>query len=143
MGATYDGDVFAWANEQAALIRARRFDALDLDNIAEEIESVGRSEQRELINRMAVLLAHLLKWQAQPGYRGRSWELTIAEQRIRLDRVLAENPSLWPRLADQAWISGAWKQGVVLARRETGLDDFPEACPWALGDVIRDGWMPA
>lgn len=142
MGATYDGDVFAWANEQAALIRARRFDALDLDNVAEEIESVGRSEQRELISRMAVLLAHLLKWQAQPGYRGRSWELTITEQRIRLDRVLTDNPSLRPRLVEQAWISGAWKQGVVLARRETGMDDFPAACPWALEDVIRDGWLP-
>lgn len=63
---TYDTDIVAWAQEQARLLRAGRFDALDIEHIAEEIEDVGKSEQRELENRMAVLLAHLLKWQHQP-----------------------------------------------------------------------------
>ena len=73
--------VLAWANEQAALLRAGNFGLLDLERIAEEIEDVGRSEQRELESRMAVLLMHLLKWQYQPSHRGVSWQMTLKEQR--------------------------------------------------------------
>ena len=72
MTATYEKDVIAWANEQAALLRAGRFSALDIEHIAEEIEDVGKSERREFVSRMAVLLAHLLKWQYQPERRGAS-----------------------------------------------------------------------
>lgn len=70
MGTSYEKDVVAWAKEQAALLRAGQFSALDIEHLAEEIEDVGKSEQRELANRMAVLLAHLLKWQCQPERRG-------------------------------------------------------------------------
>ena len=73
MSVAYEKDIVAWANEQASFIRAGRFDLLDLENIAEEIEDVGKSEQRELESRMAVLLAHLLKWEFQPERRGVSW----------------------------------------------------------------------
>ena len=84
MSTRYETDVMAWANEQARLIRAGRFDLLDLEHIAEEIKDVGKSEQRELANRMAVLLAHLLKWQYQPDRRGSSRVRTIKEQRKRV-----------------------------------------------------------
>ena len=83
----YEADIMAWAQEQARLLRARRFDALDIEHLAEEIEDVGKSEQRELENRMAVLLAHLLKWQHQPARRGSSWA-TIRHQRQRIGRRL-------------------------------------------------------
>ena len=79
MSTAYKTDIIAWANEQAAFIRAGRFDLLDLENIAEEIEDVGKSEQRELASRIAVLLSHLLKWQFQSGRRGASWQRTIKE----------------------------------------------------------------
>jgi len=69
----YETDIVAWANEQAQLVRAGRFELLDLEHIAEEIEDVGKSEQRELASRMTILLAHLLKWQFQPEQQGRSW----------------------------------------------------------------------
>ena len=69
MNIAYEKDIVAWANEQAGFIRARRFDLLDLENIAEEIEDVGKSEQRELESRMAVLFAHLLKWKFQSERR--------------------------------------------------------------------------
>ena len=82
MAITYDTDIIAWANEQAALIRARRFDLLDLEHIAEEIEDVGKSEKRELASRMAILLSHLLKWQFQSGRRGASWQRTIKERAL-------------------------------------------------------------
>ena len=78
---TYDGDIIAWANEQARLLRDGLFSQLDIEHIAEEIEDVGKSEQRELENRMALLLAHLLKWEFQPSHRGNSWRRTIIDQR--------------------------------------------------------------
>ena len=77
----YNADIIQWARQQAALLRAGRFSALDIEHIAEEIEDVGKSEERELESRLAVLIAHLLKWQYQPEKRGASWRLTIAEQR--------------------------------------------------------------
>ncbi|MBE7212808.1 MAG: DUF29 domain-containing protein [Gluconacetobacter diazotrophicus] len=144
MGATYDGDVIAWADEQAALIRARRFDELDLEHLADEIEDVGKAERRELASRMAVLLAHLLKWQMQPERRTHSWEFTIREQRGRIQRALRKTPSLRPMLTDPEWIGDMWADGVAGAMRETGKErlEFPEVCPWAMGDLIRDGWVP-
>ncbi|WP_233977917.1 DUF29 domain-containing protein, partial [Pectobacterium versatile] len=70
-----------WSNEQAELLRSGKFSEIDCENIAEEIADVGKSEQRELANRMAVLIAHLLKWKYQPERRGSSWEKTIKAQR--------------------------------------------------------------
>ena len=66
----YEADIISWANEQAAFIRSGRFDLLDLEHIADEIEDVGKSEQRELESRMAILVAHLIKWQFQSSHRG-------------------------------------------------------------------------
>lgn len=77
MATAYETDVIAWANEQARLLRAGLLSQLDIEHIADEIEDVGKSEKREIRNRMALLLAHLLKWQYQPIYRGNSWIRTI------------------------------------------------------------------
>jgi hypothetical protein len=93
MGIAYEKDIVAWANEQASFIRAGRFELLDLEHIAEEIEDVGKSEQRELENRMAILLAHLLKWQYQPARRGASWQKTIKVQRTQVNRRIQKTPS--------------------------------------------------
>src|SRR5271168_5304601 len=90
----YDTDFYAWANEQAALLRAGRLSEADIQNIAEEIESMGRSEKRELVSRLAVLFQHLLKWRYQPGFRGNSWRLTIEDQRQEVSDHLSENLSL-------------------------------------------------
>src|ERR1700723_630738 len=90
----YDRDFYAWANKQAALLRAGKLGEADFEHIAEEIESMGKSEKRELVSRLTVLLVHLLKWQHQPVLRSKSWRLTLEEQRIRLENHLADNPSL-------------------------------------------------
>ena len=84
---------YAWAQEQAALLRAGRLNEADIANIAEEIESMGRGEKRELVNRLTVLLLHLLKWRFQPGFRSASWSSSIREQRIRLASHMRHNPS--------------------------------------------------
>jgi len=139
---SYETDVVAWANEQAGLIRARQFALLDLEHIAEEIEDVGKSEQRELANRMAVLLVHLLKWQYQPDRRGSSWARTIKEQRKRVLIRLEETPSLSGKLNDVKWWADVWSDAVAQAISETGVDTFPDECPWAAEEVIGPDWLP-
>ena len=142
MSAKYETDIVAWASEQARLIRAGRFDLLDLAHIADEIEDVGKSEQRELANRMAVLLAHLLKWQYQPERQGNSWARTLKEQRKGVRRRLEETPSLKAKLTDPAWWDGVWSDAVAQAGEETGLDTLPEVCPWTEADILGEGWLP-
>src|ERR1700677_2702094 len=113
----YDTDFYAWANEQAALLRAGRLSEADVENIAEEIESMGKSERRELVNRLTVLLVHLLKWRYQSSLRGRSWALTIEQQRLRLGRHLSQNPSLKSQM-DEALVD-AYEDARIDAERET------------------------
>ena len=138
----YEQDFYAWANEQAALLRARRFSEADIENIAEEIESMGRSEKRELLNRLKVLLAHLLKWQFQPTLQGNSWRLTIEEQRREVMDHLADNPSLRAKLPEA--MASAYAGAILVAARETGLDRgvFPSACPWSFEQVTADDFWP-
>jgi hypothetical protein len=142
MSVAYEKDIVAWANEQASFIRAGRFDLLDLENIAEEIEDVGKSEQRELESRMAVLLAHLLKWEFQPERRGVSWAVTIRTQRERCNMRLRKTPSLKSSLTDEDWLIDVWADAVDQATKDTNLDVFPSECPWEMFTVLKDGWLP-
>lgn len=140
--ATYDGDIVAWSQEQARLLRTGDFSALDIEHIADEVEDVGKSERRELVSHMALLLAHLMKWEAQPQRRGASWDRTIREQRKQVQIQLRQTPSLAPMLDSRDWIDAAWAKAVIIAVRDTDLDVFPESCPWSLHDVLTEGWMP-
>lgn len=141
---SYRNDIVAWANEQAQLIRQRRFDLLDIEHIAEEIEDVGKSEQRELASRMAVLLCHLLKWSFQPERRGASWQATIRTQRERVLRRLKQTPSLQNCLTDTDWLADAWDDARDAAAKETGLgyDAFPDRSPWSMNSVLQTDWLP-
>jgi hypothetical protein len=144
MTTSYKQDTVAWAREQAALLREGRFSELDLANIAEEIEDVGKSEQREIESRLSVLLAHLLKWKYQPLRRGNSWLNTMRTQRGRIERRLTQYPSLRPLLTDEEFMDEVWEDAVDLASRETEIqpDIFPTECPWQIDDVKREGWLP-
>lgn len=142
MGTSYEKDVAAWANEQAALLRAGKLSAIDIEHIAEEIEDVGRSEKRELANRMTLLLMHLLKWQYQPGRRGSSWQRTIKEQRRAIEEHLAETPSLKNSLSDERWTRKIWADAVTKAIDETGLDVFPETLPWSMPQILNTDFYP-
>ncbi|MFA7239886.1 MAG: DUF29 domain-containing protein [Sulfuricellaceae bacterium] len=140
--ASYDKDVVAWANEQAALLRNGRFSELDIEHIADEVEDVGKSEQRGLVSRMAVLFGHLLKWKFQPEKRTKSWSSTIKEQRRLIARRLDRMPSLKPMYNDPDWLDEMWVDGVSLARKETGLEDWPETCIWSIKDVMDSNFWP-
>jgi hypothetical protein len=145
MGTPYEKDVVAWAMEQAALLRAGKLASIDIEHIAEEIEDVAKSEQREFASRMAVLLAHLLKWKFQPERRGNSWSNTVKTQRAAIARRLRKTPSLKPMLVDTDWIEDMWGDARLQASRETliGFDDFPESCPWTLAEALDSGFYPA
>ena len=142
MSELYDEDFVLWTERQAALLRRRAAgelvnDAeLDWQNLAEEIEAVGRSTRRELRSRLARLLRHLLKWHYQPQLRSRSWRSTIEEQREELEELLADNPSLRAALPD--FFPGAYVRGRRWALRETGLLSLPETPPFTLEQVLGD-----
>src|SRR5947209_7682150 len=125
----YDTDFYAWTREQAELLRSGRLAQADIEHIAEEIDSMGRTEKRELISRLTVLLSHLLKWRHQPGKQGASWEASIRVQRYDVEDHLAGNPSLKP-LLPQA-LASAYRKARREALAETGLPPetiFPESC---------------
>ncbi|MGB3208312.1 MAG: DUF29 domain-containing protein, partial [Crinalium sp.] len=113
---------------------------IDWQNIAEEIEDMGRSEKRQLESRLEVLIMHLLKWQFQPNLRSRSWQLTIKEQRLRLEKLLQENPSLQSNLSEV--IEKIYPLAALSAERETGLSLFPETCLYNLTEILSAEFFP-
>jgi len=138
----YDRDFYAWANEQTALLRAGKLGAADIAHIAEEIESMGKTEKRELANRLAILLLHLLKWQYQPKRRGVSWEATIRVQRRDLAVHLKDNPSLKAKVPEV--IEQAYGNAVIEAASETGQLEatFPTECPWTFDQMMEPAFWP-
>jgi hypothetical protein len=142
MSIRYEEDVVEWASEQARLLRAGRFDLIDIEHIADEVEDVGKSEQRELASRLAVLLAHLLKWQYQPERQGKSWRLTIQIQRQDVKYALDETPSLRAKVFDARWWQSVWGKALAQAIGETGMDVFPEVCPWTFDEIMTEDWLP-
>ncbi len=142
--ASYDSDVILWSEEQARLLRARRFAELDLEHLADEIEDVGKSEKRELASRMAVLLAHLLKWTRQPENQTNSWRATIDDQRRRIALAIKETSSLKSVMRVADWQEGAWLDARSQARKEMGLpgEDLPEVCPWSMDQALDLEFWP-
>ena len=134
--ATYEGDFYTWSLEQGALMRAGRFEEVDWQNVAEEIESLGRSEFSKLVSFYRLVLLHMLKWDHQPGRRTRSWVLSIAVHRLHTQDVLKDNPGLKGR-RDEA-LARAYVYARLEAADETGLDlaVFPETCPYSFEEVL-------
>ena len=138
----YDTDYHQWTVEQGRLLRDGKLNLLDRENLAEEIESLGRSEKREIESGLAVLLLHLLKWKYQSEKRKGGWEASIKVQRDRLKKAINENPSLKNYPAEE--LITVYREARVDAEKETGLDfeTFPEDCPFSIGDILDDGFLP-
>ncbi len=139
----YEEDFYLWLMEQAELLRQGRVQELDLENLAEEVESIGRSDKREVFNRLVVLTAHLLKYQHQSEKRTRSWSVTIATQRRRLKRVLQDSPSLRQAYAPTA-LEDIYQDARHQAAVETRLPPsaFPKTCPYKLEQVLDEDFFP-
>jgi hypothetical protein len=134
----YDADFYEWCMKMAALLRARRMDEVDIQHVAEEIEDLGKSQHHELENRATVIIQHLLKMRFQPQKRTRSWDQTVATQRVAIRAVLRHNPSLRRFLTE---IPGeVYRDAADLAESETGLprETFPAVCPFTPQDVFGD-----
>ncbi|MGY2795257.1 hypothetical protein ACVWVQ_002337 [Thermostichus sp. MS-CIW-36] len=140
--ALYDCDFYAWTQEQAALLRSGQWDQLDIPNLVEEIEALGRQERRELVNRLGILVGHLLKWQFQPQQRSKSRIATIIEQRQEVQELIADNPSLKSYLVEA--MNKAYQKSVLLVAKETplSLDDLPAQCPYTLDQVMDPNFYP-
>jgi hypothetical protein len=140
--ALYDRDFYAWTQEQAALLKSGQWDQLDIPNLVEEIEALGRQERRELVNRLGILVGHLLKWQFQPQQRSKSWTATIIEQRQEIQELIADNPSLKSYLVEA--MNKAYQKSVLLVAKETplSLDDLPDRCPYTLDQVMDPNFYP-
>ena len=132
----YEIDFYAWTQEQSALLSRGQWQSLDIENLVEEIESLGKQQKQELRNRLGVLIGHLLKWEFQPELRGKSWRSTIVEQRDRIKLHLKDNPSLKSYL-DEAVIE-AHRLALSLVVRETPLDypDLPSDCTYAIAQIL-------
>ncbi len=141
---TYDTDFYLWTQQQAALLRQGEFNrvALDLENIAEEIESMGRREKHSIRSYLLNVMMHLLKWQYQPERRGSSWECSIDNGRHQIDSLIEDSPSLEPQL--EIFISKEYPQARKIAASETGLpiSTFPESCPFTVEQVMDPEYWP-
>lgn len=138
----YETDFYTWTIEQAKFLRAGTWESLDILNLAEEIESLGKQERRELSNRLRILIAHLLKWEYQPSKRSRSWSNTIYEQRYQIKKLIKESPSLTSYLGDA--LVESYSDGLDLAIRETSLDEsyFPQECCYSLEQILDKDCLP-
>jgi hypothetical protein len=134
----YEQDFYLWTIEQANLLRAGALSQLDIENLIEEVESMGRSEKRELRSRLIILIMHLLKWDYQPEFQCRSWEATIMTQRREIELVLDDNPSLRQGLSDV--IFQAYPLSKFKASHETGIKEsaFPGTCPYTIKQIMGE-----
>ncbi len=137
-----DEDFALWCAQQGELLRKGRLAAVDRENLAEEIESLGRNQEDEIENRLAVLLCHLLKWRHQPEARSNSWKATIAEQRYRIRRRIKQSPSLRDHPATA--LNGEYELARLKAAGETGLPEeaFPVDCPFSIEQILDPDWLP-
>jgi hypothetical protein len=137
---SYETDLYAWTQEQATALRRRAWNELDVCNLAEEIEDMGKSTRRELGSRLEVLLVHLLKWRYQPEFQCGSWRGSIMEQRHQIEDILDDSPSLRPYIAER--LAKAWPRACAQTVRETGLLHLPEVCPWSIAQVLDADFLP-
>jgi hypothetical protein len=134
----YEQDFYQWIEEQAALLKAGALSQLDVENLIEEVESMGKSQKKELYSRLIILISHLLKWDYQPDQLSKSWKSTIMTQRKELKLLLMDNPSL-RRLIPEA-VNQIFKDSVDFAVDETGFPEsaFPETCPYSIENIMGE-----
>lgn len=138
----YDGDFYAWTLKISGLLREGRIGEADLEQVAEEIEDMGRSNRRALSSYLKVLMLHLLKWRYQPTHRGISWKLSIANARDEIADLLKDSPSL--RATMEQLVADRYAAARKRASMETGLpiSNFPDRCPFSLEQLLEEDYWP-
>jgi hypothetical protein len=140
----YEQDFYAWVEQTAELLKSRNWEILDLENLIEEVVDLGKSQQRALQSALRLILSHLLKWKYQPEKRSNSWQITITRERLNLDELFPESPSLRRFLNDDKWINTTYQRARREAMVETGLseDNFPIVCPFAVDEILDLDFYP-
>lgn len=149
MRPAHDRDYYSWTQEQAALLRARRFDLLDIERLAAAVEDIGRTrnESRDISARLAVVIGFLLRLQVQQKRtdgQTQIWRVTVNSQRHQLARYFYANPELGESPKGAELLAAAWEDGRLLAVRQSGLDDhqFPKDCPFTIAQIIEPDFWP-
>lgn len=139
---SHDKDVYGWAIHTAQLLRDKKMNEVDFDGIVEELEEMGGNNESQLINRLAQLVFHLLKWQYQPDFRCRSWLGSIKEQRKRTKILIKKNPSLKSKLGES--FIDAYDIALSLIEKETPIDLklLPDECPYTFDQIMNDEFYP-
>ncbi|WP_375510520.1 DUF29 domain-containing protein [uncultured Nostoc sp.] len=140
----YEQDFFAWVEQTAELLRSHDWDTLDLEHLIEEVVDLGKSQQRALQSALRLVLSHLLKWKYQAERRSHSWQVTITRERLNIDELLQESPSLRRFLNDAEWINTTYQRVRREAMVETGLseDNFAIACPFSVDEILDLDFYP-
>jgi hypothetical protein len=140
--ALYERDYYLWLQETSRLLKAKKFTHIDVENLIEEIESLGKREKEKLISSLRLIYQHLLKWQYQPSKRSKSWSNTIIRERDNLGDYIEDTPSLKNLLQDTAFLSKAYQRGRRDAIRETGITNLPQDCPYSIEQILNPNFLP-
>ncbi|MEH2169497.1 MAG: DUF29 domain-containing protein [Nostoc sp.] len=140
----YEQDFCAWVEKTAELLHSHQWDTLDLEHLIEEVVDLGKSQQRALQSALRLVLSHLLKWNYQPECRSRSWQVIITRERLNIDELLQESPSLQRLLNDAEWINTIYQRARREAMVETSLseDNFAIACPFSVDEILDLDFYP-
>jgi hypothetical protein len=138
----YDRDYYLWLEKTSSLLKAKNFSQLDLKNLIEEIESLGRSEKNKLISSLRLIYQHLLKWQYQPSKRSKSWSDTISRERDNINDYIEDTPSIKSLLDDLETLTKAYQRGRRDAMKETGITSLPQDCPYSIEQTLDSNFLP-
>ena len=138
----YETDFVEWVDRAAELLKQGRLSELDIENLIEEVESLGKRDRRAIQSNLVVLLMHLLKWEFQPEHRSNSWRGSIREHRRRISLILEDSPSLKNYLSQK--YEDCYEEARLQAADETGLplNTFPEECPYPTDQVMSTDFLP-
>ena len=138
----YEEDFYGWVTGNIGFLKQKRFGEMDIEHLIEELEDMGNNKKHALISRLAQLIFHLLKWQYQPDFRGRSWEGSIKMQRMELEELLQDSPSLKSKVEEGFPVS--YKKAILMIQKETPIDLklLPQKCPYTFDQCLDDEFYP-
>ncbi|QSJ20762.1 DUF29 domain-containing protein [Nostoc sp. UHCC 0702] len=139
----YDQDFLLWTQQQAEYLKKGRWAELDVEHLVEELEALGRSEQKELGSYLQVLIMHLLKCQFQPEKRTQSWDNTLSNCRDKIQDCLEDTPSLQRFLEDSVCIRKYYRRACRDAAKETqkSIENFPAECPFTIEQILNPNFL--
>lgn len=142
VAALYDEDLCVWAATNAELLRQGKYQQLDIAHLIEEIEDMGKNDQRSLASHLRNLLMHLLKWQYQANIQSRGWQSSVINARVEIERLLKDSPSLRGAMAQLLELEYVPARRLASVETQLPIKTFPIPCPYSLEQVLNEDWLP-